>query len=488
MFKAEDVVSYIAGAGCGKTTTLLNDLKEMLNIYQPHEIAFVSFSRKAILEMLQRLEKFGVPYDPDEFPYFRTLHSLCYHLNQNNKKIISREDIKIFTKATNWAFDIHNLADCKRGFENEGQLFFDLFALERALGKELDYRLIFPRKSYEDFKFLYTEFKKRLNLTDYHDCLDDYLATGKPIPSIKVAFIDEAQDLSPQQWRVCFKAFENAKHIRIAGDDWQTIFGFQGASPEMFIQVAKSGVIKKLETSYRLPVNVANLAEKIVAKLVNKIDKRCLTNKTENGLIDSIGDIENLIPKLNYESNESWYILFRLNYHVKVVGNLLKYHLVLFHYSDSFCLPEKYLKLIKTFYKFKSELLSPEGLEFCKKYEIFPREDGGWPEWWESKLVPDDDLRELIKRYETKYGFKTLWEASINKPKILVTTIFKVKGGEADNVAVCLATNRRIEEWAYVDRDNEVRIYYTAVTRAKKNLFFVKINEQNESLFLKEVL
>jgi len=486
MFEAEDIISYIAGAGCGKTTALLNDLKEMLQIYKPHEIAFVSFSRKAILEMLQRLEKMGIPYDPDEFPYFRTLHSLCYYLNPSDKKIITREDIKIFSKVTGWSFDIHNLADCKRGMENEGQLFFDLFALERALGKELDYRLIFPRKSYEDFKHFYTDFKKKLNLIDYHDCLDDYLEKGSPISSLKVAFIDEAQDLSPQQWQVCFKAFKHAKHIRIAGDDWQSIFGFQGASPEMFIQVAKTGVVKKLETSYRLPVNVANLAEKIVSKLVNKIEKRCLTNKTENGIIDSIVNIEFLIPKLNYD--ESWYILFRLNHHVKVIGNLLRNRLILFHYSDSFCLPEKYLKLIKTFYKFKKEIDSPKGLEFCEKHEILPREDGSWPEWWETKLVPDEELRNLIYLYEKRYGFDALWAASINKPKILVTTIFKVKGGEADNVAICMATNRRIEEWSYIDRDNEVRIYYTAVTRARKNLFFVRINEQNESLFLKEVL
>ena len=97
-------------------------------------------------------------------------------------------------------------------------------------------------------------------------------------------------------------------------------------------------------------------------------------------------------------------------------------------------------------------------------------------------------LRNLIYLYEKRYGFDALWAAAINKPKILVTTIFKVKGGEADNVAICMATNRRIEEWSYIDRDNEVRIYYTAVTRARKNLFFVRINEQNESLFLKEVL
>ena len=68
-FKTDNVITYLAGAGCGKTTALMNELQEMLKTYQPDEIAFVSFSRKASAEVRNRAELLGMDYSPDSFPY-----------------------------------------------------------------------------------------------------------------------------------------------------------------------------------------------------------------------------------------------------------------------------------------------------------------------------------------------------------------------------------------------------------------------------------
>lgn len=475
-FKTEDVVTYLAGAGCGKTTTLMNELQEMLKTYRPDEIAFVSFSRKAAAEVRNRAEMMGMEYTPDSFPYFKTLHALCYMLNDYNsqgKRIINKEDAKLFAKVTNMTFDVHERLEGNRNREAVGQLFFDLYGLERSTGREPDYRLVFPRQSYADFKELYELFKTQAKVIDYHDCLTDFLKDGEPIKKIKVAFIDEAQDLTVQQWEVCFKAFANAKHIRIAGDDWQSIFSFQGASPQKFIEVAQTGKIVKLEESYRLPVRVAELAGKIVKTIDNKIDKQCLTKKKDEGSIETFSELEYLLPLIERETEDSWYLLLRLNYQVQRVAEVLRSKTILFHYSDKFCIPEKYLMNLKAFYKWSSELESPsDDIDFCKKNWIQATEDGKWPLWWHTNLIPNAKIRDMLQRYEEVHGFDTIWHAFVNKPRILVTTVFKVKGGEADRVVVFTASSRKVEEGRMLDPDNEARVMYTSVTRAKKALYF----------------
>lgn len=491
-FRTDDVVTYLAGAGCGKTTSLMNELKEMLKIYRPDEIAFVSYSKRASAEVRNRAELMGMEYSPDSFPFFRTLHALCYMLNEygeKGKRIINKDDTKLFAKVTNLKFDIHERLEGNRCKEAEGQLFYDLYALERSMGQEPDHRLVFSRRSYAEFKELYELFKNKAGVIDYHDCLTDYLSEGPTIDKIKVAFIDEAQDLTEQQWNVCFKAFASAKHIRIAGDDWQSIFAFQGASPKKFIEVTQTGKIIKLEESFRLPRSVADLAGRIVKSIENKLDKKSLTKKKIEGEIRTFTEFEYLLPLLEMEKNDTWFLLLRLNYQVQRVADILRNNIIMFHYSDKFCISEKNLLKLKNYYKWSSEIEAPsEDISFCKQHWIEPTADNKWPHWWHTNLIPNPKMRLLIKRYEDKYGFDALWKAATGNPRILVTTVFKVKGGEADRVVVFTASSRKVEEGRLLDPDNELRVMYTSVTRAKKAVYFTGLRGNVNSDYIYNLL
>ena len=65
--------------GTGKTTNLINKVAHLLDQgVEPERIAYVSFTRKAAQEAMERArERFNLPRS--SFPYFRTLHSLAYH-------------------------------------------------------------------------------------------------------------------------------------------------------------------------------------------------------------------------------------------------------------------------------------------------------------------------------------------------------------------------------------------------------------------------
>ena len=76
----------IGPPGTGKTTFLLGRIEKYLDDgVSPHRIAYLTFTRKAANEGLNRaVKKFG--FDPDELPYFRTIHSLCYRTGGKNHR------------------------------------------------------------------------------------------------------------------------------------------------------------------------------------------------------------------------------------------------------------------------------------------------------------------------------------------------------------------------------------------------------------------
>ena len=58
------------------------------------------------------------------------------------------------------------------------------------------------------------------------------------------------------------------------------------------------------------------------------------------------------------------------------------------------------------------------------------------------------------------------------EPRILLSTIHGVKGGEADNVVLLTDMGRLSWENSHADEEN--RVWYVAATRTRENLFIVR--------------
>jgi superfamily I DNA/RNA helicase len=485
MFRTYDVRVYVAGAGCGKTTALMQELEIALKTYRPDEIAFVSFSRKAASEARNRAKEVAEDFDEDNYPYFKTLHALTYSLNNygaQGKKIIGTKESNHFGNVTGYKFSIHLRGEGvmhQRG--TLGQTCFDYYSLERSSGIAPTPKELPEQRSYREFIQMYKMFKIHNKLVDYHDCLEDYLEVGKPLSKVKFALIDEAQDLTPQQWDVCYKLFSEAVSVRIAGDDWQSIYKYQGANPYELINLSQKYELKVLKQSYRLPQSIAMFSNGIADRIRDKIPKIVDPVKKDVGYVAFVQSIDAMVQILEGVTKqnefETWYILTRANYQIDDVSKKLKEKLVLFNYSNGFCLPESELKKIKQYYKWSKDLQYDPELKFVKKYSIPPDKNGGWEEWHKTKLV-SERWRNVIHQYEKKHGFDTLWRATYTPTNILLATVFKVKGGEADNVCILTATTRKIEAARYRDNDNELRVLYTAVTRTKSRLYFFNTNSQ----------
>jgi DNA helicase-4 len=92
--------------------------------------------------------------------------------------------------------------------------------------------------AYEDFQTVFDNETK----TDFHGSVvltRDLLKAGEVDDQFlyRYVFIDEMQDLNQVQFGVVKALAEQLDDMRIfgVGDDWQSIFGFQGARPDLFI-------------------------------------------------------------------------------------------------------------------------------------------------------------------------------------------------------------------------------------------------------------
>jgi superfamily I DNA/RNA helicase len=289
-----------------------------------------------------------------------------------------------------------------------------------------------------------------------------------------VAFIDEAQDLTLLQWEVCRIAFSSAEKVRIAGDDFQSLFTYAGASPRTLVSLAHRYRTVKLETSYRLPRAVYRFTKGITKLIEDKIDKDFRPAKDVEGFVEEINDRDLLVRRIRKDMTDNglmpyrWYLLFRNNCFIDETAALLEQYTIPYHTALGFCIPEKDLAKIKRFYNYRKPGSGSRDAfgEFCKDSNIKDINK----DFTESDLIPSEK-RYPYFGYMQKFGVEELVEMAKKEPFLLLSTTHRVKGGEADFVVTFLDCTRRVAENAMLNMDEELRVLYVACTRAKIGLF-----------------
>ena len=85
-----------------------------------------------------------------------------------------------------------------------------------------------------------------------------------------------------------------------------------------------------------------------------------------------------------------------------------------------------------------------------------------------------------ISKYEDKLNIRNLLsngEKLSDKPRVFLSTIHSIKGGEEENVIVALDLAHKIRkalQRSQAKRDEEHRVFYVAYTRAAQNLYLLK--------------
>ena len=107
-------------------------------------------------------------------------------------------------------------------------------------------------------------YKESYHLKDFTDMIEKFIV-AELCPKYDVVFIDEAQDLSPIQWKMFDVLKKNSKHVILAGDDDQAIYGWAGADVKRFQQEPAKEIV--LPQSYRVPKLIQHIADNILSRI-----------------------------------------------------------------------------------------------------------------------------------------------------------------------------------------------------------------------------
>lgn len=447
----------------------------------------MTFTRGAREEALQRTGKTEA-----DFPFLRTIHAICYRqLQVSQDQIVKPTSLRAFGKFLGVKLNGNTvdpwIEEFERSFEPPTR--DDLLLQANHCGR---HRGILLKESLEqssseiDYKYAvwftkaYRNWKRMEGMLDYTDLLTQYLDRGRPL-DIDTIFVDEAQDLSTLQWEVVNKLGSNAKRWFIAGDDDQAIFHWAGADSSAF-QELQTDITEVLGQSYRVSKAVHGSAMRVAGRIKTRIKKEYAPTESDGEVAD-IGYLRMM------DFKQKTFVLFRNHYRGQELARQLKEECIPFighgsplHNQDVRTALLSWYKLIKkgeipqgaarkmlkytdeeyTHLNIKKKLSEKKVLTmsdiFIKKPE--------WHEWMRIlKGLPGKDVIESCVR---RVGF-----LHTARPNTELMSIHQSKGKEAHTVVLDTEISRAVYDGMLVNPDDEHRVWYVGVTRAKERVMFL---------------
>ena len=272
-------VCILAGAGSGKTTTITRRIAWQVasGAFRSDEILAVTFTDKAAGEMRGRLERLGV--DGVEA---RTFHSAA--LAQLRRARGEQPGRILSTKAL-LLRQIGNSLPRPYRFRPAGDLATEVeWAKNRRLTPESYRRGLGehePPIPPDLMARVFREYERRkanAGLVDFEDLLEFavrmYEADEWALAALRERYraftVDEYQDVNLLQQSLLELWLGEAEELCAVGDDYQSIYGFTGASPEWLLGMERrfpSATVVRLEANYRSTPEVLALANRLVPRL-----------------------------------------------------------------------------------------------------------------------------------------------------------------------------------------------------------------------------
>ena len=299
----EGPLLIIAGAGTGKTRTLVYRVAHLIDIgVDPRSILLLTFTRRAAEEMLRRasllidnrcsqvaggtfhsfanlvLRQFGrraglspsfTIMDRSDSEDAIQLLRTEMGLNYKDKRFPRKQTVaEIFSMAVNKQTTVPDLLE-----REYPHLYDSLDDLLRLYERYVDYKTTKALLDYDDL------------LTKLKDLLSDQEEVRRRLSQIyQFIMVDEYQDTNSLQAQIIRLLAATHNNVAVVGDDAQSIYSFRGANfrnimdfPEAFPGTR----IIKLEENYRSTQPILNLTNKIIQLAKERYDKRLFTHKQE---------------------------------------------------------------------------------------------------------------------------------------------------------------------------------------------------------------
>jgi DNA helicase-2/ATP-dependent DNA helicase PcrA len=496
------IVKKIMGPpGTGKTYRLVNHyLKKELEEYKtnPEKIAYITFSRAAAGEAEERITEL---FPEVKLKYISTMHAMGMresNIDANTQLLTGKKWARFKNEYLEWqniSFETTVDASGNPRYQNTHLQIIQysrskLISIEDAaveLQKHHDIDVDTTIQLETDLK----SFKEGTNMVEFYDMINKFVEEDR-CPPLDVIFLDEAQDLSAHQWKFFDYIKSKCKRAYMAGDDDQTIYGFQGADPACFM--AQEGERDDQEISRRVPKTVHAEAIKILNQLTIRLNKKWIPRDAEGNVYKNY-----TFDEIDFSAG-NWMILARTN---KLLINIAEHFYSLgirFKSKTNTRLPNSVVGAYQVWKRLnQGAYVSGEEAQTVYQYLLVKKgqvargfSDGKSLQNEKSVdlqklkhnhgLLIEGDWQQLNIPEQYKEYMITLLERGddlMKKPKIELLTLHGSKGRECENV--CLfpdygteGQDEFIYRSAYDDPDPEHRLFYVGTTRAKENLYLMQ--------------
>ena len=447
----------VAGAGSGKTTTILGKILYLLQsgFASPPEILVLSFTHDSATELRERFlreyyqtfaEQVLLGKSPPPNITIETFHSLALKLLRS-----LWSDFSVVADKTDPVDDPSSDSDDKTTLTSIIREFLDLHELESEIVMQITSKF-----SLEEYRKLFLtvseQYQKELSgLLEKHQTTFSgliklairYLRSGQIKTRFRYIIVDEYQDLSAlRQEFLCLLLESSQANLFAVGDDWQAIYGFSGSRVDFTLNFRRfwgDFSLHRILKTYRFGPTLARLSSSFIMQDHTQIRKQIQSQKEDSSdaVVEICGDSE----RLDLE--------------------------VLTHYFES--LPrDSSILLLGRFQVDQFRLLhctqfnlTSNGVEFRPRPDLKIR----FLTVHQSKGLEADYVI-LLNNREAKLGFP----AHVKDPP-LKTELVKI------------AEELSLDQ---VSANEERRLFYVALTRAKKQVILLTVDGK-ESSFIKEL-
>jgi len=342
-------IMIIAGAGSGKTKVLTTRITHLMSFHKvdSFNILALTFTNKAAAEMKARIEKILGNSEARNL-YVGTFHSVFARILRseankigypNNFTIYDGDDAKSVVKTV---INELNLDDKQY---KPNVVYNRISAAKNALIGPAEYatdgmlQQEDARANRPMMAQIYAAYSNRCfknGAMDFDDLLFKFYILLKNHPEslskyqhkFRYILIDEYQDTNPAQYEIIKLLGAMHENVCVVGDDAQSIYSFRGATIENILQFQKDYddvKVVKLEQNYRSTKNILSVANEVISKNKNQIEKKLFTDKddgekiklvrtmTDNDEGKMVADTIKEQKLRNHFFNKDFAILYRTN-------------------------------------------------------------------------------------------------------------------------------------------------------------------------------
>ncbi|MBL6990077.1 MAG: UvrD-helicase domain-containing protein [Bacteriovoracaceae bacterium] len=306
VLKTEGPVMILAGAGSGKTRTLVTRISYLIEKKRisPFQVLALTFSNKAAREMRERVST-EISVDVGALK-ITTFHAFCANILRSEATHLGLgRNFTIYDDSESKSI-IKTLLK-KRGISTKTISPYEVRAFIEYLKNLGHYRGRSGKLDYEvdEKDYFYPFFEEyedelsRANALDFGGLITGVIQLFETFPEVlrmyqqrfKYVLIDEYQDTNRAQFTLMSLLCGQHRNICVVGDEDQSIYSWRGADIRNILEFEKvypDVQILKLEQNYRSSKNIIEAASFVIARNTQRKGKKMWTNNEHGEVLEII--------------------------------------------------------------------------------------------------------------------------------------------------------------------------------------------------------